>query len=277
MIKGQRFLLIEGEGKAFAPLAVSSKRLLGSLGLEIIKSYETHSDGGYWGRVADLEGFLEIWALLFSKAQSLGATPLALEEDSYLNALYAFKILSENGSLCDKIAHKVTQRGGEFALCEPLYLPSMLFESGVMEGKIQSRFEEFRAAWIGSPRACELPSSAKGWMMGWKKLLGLGIMEGFFSFEGYAQMLSFDPKAALAQSARLYFEAVDLGIDFILTTSASQFGMMDAQKGAILKASKRDRLETPLLYPAQLLLMALGERERKHLGIDLHQIKVEMV
>jgi hypothetical protein len=72
---------------------------------------------------------------------------------------------------------------------------------------------------------------------------------------------------------------VDLGIDFILTTSASQFGMMDAQnRERFLKIPKWDRLETPLLYPSSFFLMAIGrDRERKHLGIDLHQIKVEMV
>lgn len=273
----KKFYLIESASTAFSPLATSSKALLKRLGFEILSDLNNRFDS-YWARIADFERLVEFEARRFSRASTLEAELLALEEDSYLNSLLAFERLSQDKTLAAKIASKLASEGIEFALQKPLYLPELLGEgedSHLIAAKRQSDFIDFKAAWIGSSRAGDLPS--QGWLRALEPLLGLKVLEGAFSREGYGSLFSFNPDMALLQSARIYFEAIDQGVDFILTTSVSQFEMMDRESRALLKASGRDRLGVPLLYPSQLFLLALGERDRKALGFDLHRIGVPFI
>ncbi|MGP1580939.1 MAG: HdrB C-terminal domain-containing protein [Wolinella sp.] len=270
----KRVLLVGGgygRNPSMGGLLESSRTLLHFLGIEI--AGEQIIRGGYWGRFS--ERFLEKWLEIFLKSEQENAKIMAMEEDSYLDCLYAFRLLSDDSSLIQKFTLK---RGIATLLPQkPLYLPDYALQHGDLKGKYQSSFTQFSAAWIGSARAKESPSSMQGFYKELGSALNLKLLFGQFSFESYAHTFAFNPQNALKQSARIYFNAVDLGVDFIMTSSAEQLGFLDSKSKEILKASKRERIETPLLYPTQLILLALGQRDRKLLGIHKHKIKATMI
>ncbi len=267
----KRVLLVGGGGDHIGGLLESSRALLEFLDMEALGEHLIR--GGYWGRFS--ERFLDVWLEIFLKAEQENAQIMAMEEDSYLDCLYAFRLLSDDSSLIQKFTLK--QGIAPLLPQKPLYLPHYALQHGNLEGKYQSNFAQFSAAWIGSARAKESPSSMQGFHKELGSALNLKLLSGQFSFESYAHTFAFNPQNTLKQSARIYFNAVDLGVDFIMTSSAEQLGFLDGKSKEILKASKRERIETPLLYPTQLILLALGQRDKKLLGIHKHKIKVTMI
>lgn len=260
-------VLLVGGGDHTGGLLESSRALLEFLGMEALGEHLIR--GGYWGRFS--ERFLDVWLEIFLKAEQENAQIMAMEEDSYLDLLYALKIA--NSAAMQKFALK--REIAPFVAQKPLYLPSYALQHS--KGKYQSNFAPFSSAWIGSSRAGELPSFEQGLGKMLSKELGLKVIVDDFSHEGYAHTFAFNPQNALRQSARIYFNAVDLGVDFITVSSVEQLGFLDKMHQKILKASKRERIETPLLYPTQLILLALGQRDKKLLGIHKHKIEVTMI
>lgn len=228
----------------------------------------------YFSRIADTDGFLEFWACEISLAAEAEALPVALDEDSYSDVLFAFRFLECDEAMRHKIASKLEARGIKLVLKEPQYLPEVFLPLFEKQG-IVSYFSKFCAAYLGSSRAHELPKNK--WIDRFGHAVSLRVRSGGYSYECYAQNYLFAKESTLRESARVYFEALDSGVDFMLVGSLSQFKMLDSHFRELRKIAGRDDRGVPLLFATQVMLLALGERRRDRLGLDSHKLKVELI
>ncbi|WP_104759795.1 DUF5644 domain-containing protein [Helicobacter bizzozeronii] len=263
------FLIFNGYDKLFnsAPLLQSTRALLSRLKVEFVE-LTCCFDGGYWGRFGDLEKFLSAQAYNLALAHKSGATLLFCDEDSYANALYAKKILDESPEWQEKIQKILAPHDLQYhPEAQIAYLNHLLSTDFLnLEGFAnRSIFNGFSTALFGGYHLAQSTNYNALF-----DRLSLKCHTPLFATQSYAHLLEIDMPLALKQSANIRYEAIDLGVDFLLTTSLSQFYMLDTLAQKASKLYQRDHDSTSLLFLPQLALLALGETNKQTLGLDTH-------
>ncbi|WP_104711927.1 DUF5644 domain-containing protein [Helicobacter felis] len=253
------FLLFNAYDKAFnsAPLLKSVKSLLERLGVRVIET-ECCFDGGYWGRLGDLEKFLSANAYNMALAQKMGVPLLLCDQDSYANALYAQELLQDQ-ELREKINTTLSPYGLEYQDASLTYLNTHLKNLGL---ELQKVFEGFSSVLFAPEEESYTPLFDS---------LKLACKTPLFAKQTCAHLLDINTPLALKRFGAMRYDAIDLGADFLLTTSISQFHMLDSLAKQASKACQRDHDSTSTLFLSQLLLLGMGEKDTRMLGLDAHQ------
>ncbi|CAM3288886.1 hypothetical protein [Helicobacter labetoulli] len=267
--------IIYGRYENAKALLTSTGELFWRLQLEIIKPKDSLLDcGGYFARFVQKDVLLRNVAYNLALANSLNATLVFLEEDAYANALYAKTLIESDSELMRDIEQQFLHRFNLLydSKVQMSYLPDLLNTIN-FESLIQKRFSPFSSIIVRGAYQGHLPKSTNH---GLYKKIDLTMLENPIALQYYAHLLQSNSQSALYNSARLFFDLADLGIDFILTHSLSQFEMLDSKRAGLCRAYNRDNIALPIVFLPQILLLAFGENDPKKLGFNYHQQKVEM-
>ncbi|BCZ17218.1 Heterodisulfide reductase, subunit B [Helicobacter sp. NHP19-003] len=243
------------------PLLQSTRLLLQKLNLHFLE-LPCVFDGGHWGRLADLEKFLAASAYNLALAHKVGGVLLCAEEDAYKNATHAKVLLDSEPDLLESVNQNLAAYGLSYSPEATAVFLNDLLAKEVLQLEPITPFKGFSAVWF-KESAQEHPALLK-----W---LGLHTHSPLFSKESYAHLLDIDRQMALKESARIRYAGIDLGVDFLMVDALSQFHMFDTLAEQASKAYQRDHDCTSALFLPQVVLLALGERETKALGLDSHK------
>ncbi|PAF48697.1 hypothetical protein BKH41_05365 [Helicobacter sp. 12S02232-10] len=260
------------KGWNFEPLIISARELLGKIGLETL-DLNFCFDGGYWGHFCDYEKFLFANAYNMALAHKNGAILLLCDEDAYANAAYAKKILNSDDALVESINEKLK----EYALSydrniEIKYLNEMIVNEFIWN--VAQGFNGF-----GTVLFAGSFSSAVGKLCydGFFEKISLKRYQTTFQNESYAHLFEVNRVSALKQSGAIRYEAIDCGIDFLLSASMGQFEMFDTYSKKASKLYERDFDPVPTLFLPQLVLISMGEKDYRKIGLHLHKNKVNFI
>ncbi|CUU39956.1 MULTISPECIES: hypothetical protein [Helicobacter] len=276
-----KYIIYDKYDSALNPqgLLSTTKALFAALNLEVISPASLQAQGlfdcgGYWARLAQKNDLLRNVAYNLALANAADATLVFVEEDAYANAFYAKSFIESHSHIMREIE---TQYLHQFNLLydskvQMCYLPDLL-NSIDISPLIQKRFTQFLTAIVRGGYQAYVPKSTNHRIY---NQVGLKVLETPLANQYYAHLLQVNPQVAYANSARLFFDLADLGVDFILSYSLSQFAMLDSNRAKICKACNRDNIAIPVLLLPQILLLALGQEDRNTLGFTYHKQKVEM-
>ncbi|GMB91848.1 DUF5644 domain-containing protein [Helicobacter ailurogastricus] len=256
------YLLYTAYAQSFNPASLlqSTRLLLQRLQLDFLE-LPCCFDGGYWGRLGDLEKFLTANAYNLSLAHKIGGVLLCADEDAYSNANYAKQVLDNEPSLQERVNKNLEPYGLRYTpQAKALYLNDLL-EQKLLKLEPKTPLTNFSAVLF----------SANGEDLGLFKWLDLQVQSPLFARESYAHLLDVDRSMALKESARIRYEGIDLGVDFLITGALSQFYLFDTLAKQASNLYQRDHDSTSTLFASQVVLLALGERDLKALGLDTHK------
>ncbi|BEG56494.1 Heterodisulfide reductase, subunit B [Helicobacter sp. NHP21005] len=245
----------------FAPLLMSTRLLLQKLNLHFVE-LPCVFDGGHWGRLADLEKFLSANAYNLALAHKVGGVLLCAEEDVYQNATYTKALLGSEPSLLESVNNSLAAYDLSYSPKAQVVFLNDLLAKEVLQLEPITPFKGFSAVWF-KESAQEHPA-----LLRW---LNLHTHSPLFSKESYAHLLDIDREMALKESARIRYAGIDLGVDFLMVDALSQFHMFDTLAAQGSSAYQRDHDSTSALFLPQVVLLALGERDMKALGLDSHK------
>ena len=256
-------------------LLTSTGELFGRLQLEVIKPKDSLLDcGGYFARFVQKDVLLRNVAYNLALANSLNATLVFLEEDAYANALYAKTLIESDSELMRDIEQQFLHRFNLLydSKVQMSYLPDLLNTIN-FESLIQKRFSPFSSIIVRGAYQGHLPKSTNH---GLYKKIDLTMLENPIALQYYAHLLQGNSQSALYNSARLFFDLADLGIDFILTHSLSQLrcwilNELNFAERIIVIISR-----CPLCFCPKFYSLLLSKNDPKKLGFNYHQQKVEM-
>lgn len=270
-----KYIVYDQYPKSSQPLLSSSYELLAQLGLEVIASHNLRDCGGYFARLAQKDELLCNVAYNLALANAANATLLFLEEDAYANALYAKMILESQNEVLREVESACLQSEQLVydSKVQMLYLPDLL-NSLDIGTKIKKHFSTFEASIVRGGYQAHLPKSTNHRIY---EQIKLTIKNPTLSSQYYAHLLGFNPQGVFEHSGRFFFEIADLGVDFILSHSLSQFEILDGKRSQICAACNRDNIPLSVLFLPQVLLLALGCEDRAKLGFDGHRQKVEIL
>ncbi|BCZ18918.1 Heterodisulfide reductase, subunit B [Helicobacter sp. NHP19-012] len=250
-----------------APLLASTRLLLQKLHLNFVE-LPCVFDGGHWGRLADLEKFLTANAYNLALAHKVGGVLLCADEDAYTNATYAKALLDSEPSLLEAVNNNLAAYELSYSQQAQVVFLNDLLAKEILQLEPLTPFKGFSAVWF-KESAQEHPA-----LLRW---LDLHTHSPLFAKESYAHLLDIDSQMALKESARIRYAGIDLGADFLMVDALSQFHMFDtlAEQGS--NAYQRDHDRTSVLFLPQLILLALGERDIKALGLESHKNAVNFL
>lgn len=253
-------------------LVCSTKFLFSHLGLECLTPSVPLADcGGYWARLVQKDDLLCNVAYNLALANEFNATLVFTEEDAYANALYAKSIIESSTQIMRNLE---TQYLHDFGLLydsrvQMSYLPDLL--NSIDIGRyISKKFTPFLSIVVRGAYQGHLPKSTNHRIY---EQIDLKFIDSVLSHQYYAHLLQHNLDSAYYNTAKCFFDIADLGVDFILTHSLSQFDILDRDRLKLCKAYNRDNIDIPVLFLPQILLLAFG-CEGDRLGFSYHKQKV---
>lgn len=260
-------------------LISSTKMLFAYLDLEllsadVVSSVGLADCGGYWARLVQKDDLLRNVAYNLALANAANATLVFLEEDAYANAFYAKTLIESHTSLMREIETQYLHRFNLLydSKVQMSYLPDLLNSLDITP-LVQKQFHSYLFAMIRGAYYGHLPKSTNYRIY---EQIGLKAVELPFVNQYYAHLLANNPQSAYYNTGKYFFDIADLGVDFILSYSLSQFDMLDSHRTQLCKAYNRDDIALPILFLPQVLLLAFGEKDKKKLGFTHHKQKVEI-
>lgn len=260
-------------------LLTSTKELFARLQIEVLSPKDIlHGGlldcGGYFARLAQKDVLLRHVAYNLALANAANATLVFLEEDAYANALYAKTLIESNQHLMREIE---TQFLARFNLLydskvQMSYLPDML-NTIDFSTLVEKRFSAFTSVIVRGAYQGHLPKSTNHRIF---ESIDLKMLETPLALQYYAHILHTYPQNAFYNGGKFFFDLADLGVDFILTHSLSQFDLLDSKRAQLCKAYNRDNIPLPIVFLPQILLLAFGERDWNRIGFNFHHQKVDM-
>ncbi len=257
-------------------LLCSAKELFTQLKLEVLTLNTPLADcGGYWARLVQKDDLIRNVAYNLALANAADATLVFLEEDAYANALYAKMIIESNAKIMRQIETEYLHKFNLLydSKVQMSYLPDLLNGCDV-NALVCKKFTTFSSVILRGAYQAHLPKSTNHRIY---EQIDLKFIDTPICYQYYAHLLNINPQSAIYNSAKLFFDLADLGIDFILSHSLSQFNILDVQRTQLCKAYNRDNIALPILFLPQILLLAFGEKDKTKLGLAHHKQKVELI
>lgn len=260
-----------------ASLLCSTKALFSALNLEVVSpspSMDLFDCGGYWARLVQKDDLLCNVAYNLALANAADATLVFLEEDTYANAFYAKTLIESSTQTMREIESQYLHKFNLLydSKVQMIYLPDLL-NTLHLDSFIHKKFTQFSTTIVRGAYQGYVPKSTNHRIY---EQIDLKVLESSITYQYYAHLLPVNMQSALYNSAKLFFDLADLGVDFILTHSLSQFDILDSQRKKLCNVYNRDNIALPILFLPQVLLLAFGEKDQNKLGFAYHKQKVEI-
>lgn len=261
-------------------LISSTKMLFAYLDLEllsadVVSSVGLADCGGYWARLVQKDDLLRNVAYNLALANAANATLVFLEEDAYANAFYAKTLIESSTQTMREIESQYLHKFNLLydSKVQMIYLPDLL-NTLHLDSFIHKKFTQFSTTIVRGAYQSYVPKSTNHRIY---EQIDLKVLESSITYQYYAHLLPVNMQSALYNSAKLFFDLADLGVDFILTHSLSQFDILDSQRKKLCNVYNRDNIALPILFLPQVLLLAFGEEDKNKLGFAYHKQKVEIL
>ncbi|MFV0482140.1 MAG: hypothetical protein ACK5LP_09160 [Campylobacteraceae bacterium] len=219
---------------------------------------------------------MQFFASELFEAKKNGEIILALEDSSYLGFVYTKDVVSKNEKLHNIVAKFLDTSNftcKDFA--DVLHVNSLLFEDEYVEiikSKLKHSFEKFNAGFcFGNDISRKMYCNKK--INNLFNVIGLNRvkLESALLPNGY-DIFTYSPEVAMKMAGKILFDALDSGCAFLIVNDIRTFTFFDSYQKKIAKTISRD-LSLPILTLAQVVLMAIGQTDKKVLGFNKHDIK----
>ncbi|MDR1555116.1 MAG: hypothetical protein LBS39_03705 [Campylobacteraceae bacterium] len=255
---------------------MAAKTVLGRLFIANQTTQTEQRDFGFEDYALNPEAFAKNFALVLAQAGKNGESIIALENSSFYSLQYAKKYIENNPYIKNKIEKRLNplELTTDF-LAKVVHVDDFLLTANVInsiEKNIKHTFENFKAAVYIGPNL-NFTSNLNNSL---NKLFGvMKLSRVHFDSELYPSgydIYRYAPEIALKMAGTILSDAYDGGADFIITNDARTFYMFDTYRKKIEKSIGR---QIPLyaLTMSQVVLLALGEKDKKLLGFNAHKVK----
>ncbi|MDR3177878.1 MAG: hypothetical protein LBT96_02720 [Campylobacteraceae bacterium] len=241
------------------------------------QTIETKSrDFGFENYALNPKAFADNFALILARAGKNGESVIALENSSFYSLQYAKNHITHNADVKDEIEKRLSplELTANF-LADVTHADGFLLNKKIINRiakEIKHTFEKFKAAvYIGTDLnfTSEMNSGLNDLFNAIK--LHRVYFEKELHPNGY-DIYSYAPEIALKMAGAVLSDAYDSGADFIIVNDIRAFYMFDACRKKIQKAISREIPLYVLTLP-QVVLLSLGENDKKLLGFNAHKIK----
>ncbi len=248
-----KFAIFNGYGtKDSISLIKSTKTLLNHLGISFLELKFCYT-GGNVAKVANKKQFLLRSAYNLALAKLHDKTLLFADYDSFLEAQFAIKHINEN-------------KVNEF-----LHALGLHYENDVKIAYIGDLInDEFKSKNLEKSKKSVFYSGHNHPCV---QNLGVDFIDIIESRQDFCHLEIFNQEYYLKDSARMRFAGIDMGVDFLSISSVAQFRAFDTFAKKAAKALGRDPDSTPVLFLPQIALLALGENNKKALGLNHHKLR----
>jgi succinate dehydrogenase / fumarate reductase cytochrome b subunit len=233
-------------------------------------------DIGFENYIFNPEAFTQRFAFILAQAGKNGEIIIALENSSYYSLQYAKNYISNNSYIKNKIEKKLNslELTTDF-LAKVVHIDGVLLTKNVIDGiekNAKQMFEGFKAAVYTGPYL-DFNSNANNDLN--RLFDAIKLSRVYFDRElcphGY-DIHSYAPKIAEKMAGAILSDAFDSGADFIITNDIRTFYMFDTCRKKIEKEIGR-QIPLYILTMPQVVLLALGEKDKKLLGFNAHKVK----
>ncbi|MDR0407540.1 MAG: hypothetical protein LBH45_01275 [Campylobacteraceae bacterium] len=234
------------------------------------------NDIGFENHIFDSEVFAERFAFILAQAGKNGETIIALENSSFYSLQYAKNYILNNSYVKNKIEKKLnlseltTDFLAKVSHTYEALLAKSTFES--INKNIKQTFDGFRTAVYMGPYL-ELSHTINDDLN--KLFDNMKLSRVHFDKEfcpsGY-DICSYAPEIAFKMAGTVLSDAFDSGADFIIVNDVRTFYMFDTCRKKIEKAMGR-QIPLYVLTIPQIVLLALGEKDKKLLGFNAYKVK----
>nr|QGT50448.1 hypothetical protein Helico5904_1200 [uncultured Helicobacter sp.] len=255
-------------------LLTSSYELFKQLKLEVLPTPQPFKYyGGYWARMSEPDELIYAMGYNLAFADSQEAILVFLEEDAYANAVYAKTRIEGDVQVMQNLQTHLAPLGLKYdSKVQMAYLPDLLNSLDFFH-LITRRFSAFSSVILKGGYQGHLPKTTNHRIY---EAIQLECIDTPLAHQYYTHLLSINPTSALYNGAKLFFDMADLGVDFVLSYSLSQFYMLDSKRKQMCKAYNRDDIVLPILFLPQVLLLAFGVLEHHQLGFVYHENKIRI-
>lgn len=257
----------------------SAKELFDKLGFSVVCENNFKKDGGLETKALNEIKFHTNNAYNLSLANQGGFDIICVEDSSFLSLNLSKKALLEDENLKAKV---------EKELETPLNLHANIYHINdilrekigfaKIQSKLKSSFEDFNVAPFYGTKSARL-----------EDFTDLDIQESLLlligantikiptckNSDGY-EILPINATIADKLAGVVLLDAFDNAADFMLISDVTTFKMFDARQKNIAKLAGRD-IDLPLVNISQLLLLALGVKDKDKLALDAHKVKVTLL
>lgn len=264
------------EGSSFIR---SAKELFDTLGIHVKYDNNFKKDTGFKTKALCEVKFHATNAYNITLASRDNGDILCVENSSFLSLALSKNALLENAKLKISVEKEL---GMELDLKANIIHINELLRDSVGFEKIQTllktSFQNFNASiYEGSSdvRLKEFTDTSSNDAL--VKLLGATIIKTSTckKSDGY-EVLETNSFISDSLAGVVLLDAFDNAADFILVNDVTTFKMFDARQKSIATVVGRD-IDLPVLNIAQVLLLALGIKDKDKLGLGAHKVKVTLL
>ncbi len=280
---------------------VATKAIMKELDISFKEVNETFKyNGGYFGRICNLESFLYANVYNIAMAMKNDAILLATEEDSYANLAFTIESINSHKAIKDFVVSELKSNNIDIDVGELhkhiAYFPFILGEhTESIKNKVKINFGnslKMSSIPVVLPRNTNNVNFSTCVFYGGRHfdcytndeytktmeifdIVGLRYFETQESRQSFAHLENINLEKAYKKSGDILFSGIDLGVDFLCVFSDSTFNMFDKNQNLCTKYCGRDPIYTPILNMAQILLVSFDKTDQA--SFDLHNIKPSFI
>ena len=265
-----------------APFSIAAKALLADLKLDIPPLKGAKADVGHEFFDIDQEKFLERNAHTLSLAAKEESAIVCIEHSSLLSLALTKDILSHDQAFFERIAQRFLSKNISLNVdVEIIALEQFLIENvGVeaLQQAVQKTFSTFKAGLFQSNTSCRSRKYAD--LDTFSTLLDAISLpcvahESMVESDGF-EVFDVAPHLAKQLASKVLLDLFDNAADFVVVSDARSFIMFDHYQKECEKVAGRD-IGLGILTLPELLLLALGQTDKKRIGLDQHKSSVTLI
>ncbi|MDR2342311.1 MAG: hypothetical protein LBD84_04660 [Campylobacteraceae bacterium] len=233
-------------------------------------------DFGFENYALNPKAFAENFALVLAQAGKNGEGIIALENSSFYSLQYAKNYIANNVNIKNEIEKQLNkfELTVNF-LADVKHANKLLSTKNVIDNiakNTKHTFDGFKTAvYVGSDLNLDFDiNDDLNILLNTIKLSKI-YFEKELNTNGY-DIYTYAPEIALKMAGAVLADAYDSGADFIITNDIRAFYMFDTCRKKIEKAIGR-QISLYVLTIPQVILLALGETNKKILGFNEHKVK----
>lgn len=265
-----------------APMILAARKLIEHLGIDAPSFKGAKADLGSEFMGLDRLKFLEHYAYNLTLAADQKRDILCCEQSSLISHAHTKEMLLNDSNLKFEIAQRLEKYNLSLNLeLNVVSLEQLLIEeigTEKLTSLLTHPFDNFQTALFLGSNACRAKKYRKEEQL--VQLLDLIKLkrvhhESIYESDGF-EVHDASPLLAKKLAARAILDLFDNAADFVLVSDARSFIMFDFYQKELEKIAGRE-IKLSVLSLAELLLLALGETNKKVVGLDQHKVAITLI
>ena len=255
---------------------VATKELLSRLDIEAPVLQNSKPDIATEGKALNEEAFLYNCAYNLALAKSDNADLICVEDSSYTSLSVARIMLLENSDLKDAVVSRLKKDNLELCLdTKVLHINEVLRDIvgfDKLQKMVKKPFSNFNVAIFNGNKTKNIETNDTI-----LTLLGAKIVsfETQNDSDGY-EILQASKEYAEKLAGKIMLDAFDNAADFVVTNDARSFVMFEPRQKRLECCVGRD-IALSVFSTVQVVLMALGCKDKAKLGLETHKVPTTLI